>query len=132
MISGALTRPEIIEGTYSTNGSVLSGISNTDSTISGSLTAPSSIEAELSTKNIADISGDLSNASALVGELDIVSSSDIPPYTGDYVVTPKANDVQTLETRGKLMGDDVTVLQVPIYETTNEAGGTTVYIAMEV
>lgn len=52
-------------------------------------------------------------------------------YTGEYIITPKALDETILQTNGKIMGDDVTVLKVPYYETSNESGET-VYIAAEV
>ena len=50
------------------------------------------------------------------------------PYEGPYVVTPLMNNEVVLETTGKTMGDDVTVTKVPYFETSNEAGGYTVYI----
>lgn len=51
-----------------------------------------------------------------------------PIYTGDYIVTPKVIE-QTLATKDKKMIDDVTVLEIPFYETINVAGGNTVFIA---
>lgn len=53
------------------------------------------------------------------------------PYTGDYQVIPKADEDQILPTKDKRMTDDVTVLRVPYYETSNVYGNT-VYIASEV
>lgn len=53
------------------------------------------------------------------------------PYTGEYVVIPKAHEETILETKDKIMQDDVTVRKVPYYETSNQTG-TTVYIASEV
>lgn len=53
-------------------------------------------------------------------------------YDGDYVVTPKAFDPTVLETYDKIMRDDVTVLEIPYYETSNLGGGYTVFIAGEV
>lgn len=50
-------------------------------------------------------------------------------YDGSYEVTPKAWEVQTLATEGKLMLDDVTVFKVPYYETSNVFDGLTVFIA---
>ena len=49
-------------------------------------------------------------------------------YQGEYVVTPLANDQVVLETKDKAMLDDVTVLKVPRFQTSNEYG-TTFYIA---
>lgn len=53
-----------------------------------------------------------------------VVDSDAPEYDGPYEVTPTSQE-QTLDTNGMLMRDDVTVHQVPYYETTNESGGYT-------
>lgn len=53
------------------------------------------------------------------------------PYEGEYIVTPKAFEETILETRNKLMADDVTVLEIPYWETSNP-DGKTVYIAGEV
>lgn len=52
-------------------------------------------------------------------------------YTGEYTVTPLADSSVVLETYQKLMADNVTVEQVPYYETHN-TDGITVYIASEV
>lgn len=51
-------------------------------------------------------------------------------YHGQYEVTPSAHNQIVLETREKLMADDVTVNKIPYYETSNESG-LTVYIADE-
>lgn len=49
------------------------------------------------------------------------------PYDGPYEVTPRLH-VQSLETDGKLMEDDVTVYEIPVTRTTNPHGGQTVLI----
>lgn len=49
-------------------------------------------------------------------------------YSGELIITPKAHEEQTLECAHKTMPDNVTVLKVPYYETSND-DGTTVYIA---
>ena len=48
------------------------------------------------------------------------------PYEGPYEVTPKIT-AQTLDTHDKHMKDDVTVLEIPYYETSHQ-DGLTVYI----
>lgn len=68
------------------------------------------------------------NVAAENGE---TSSEGYEQYTGSYEVTPKAFAAQTLETQDKLLRDNITVGEVPYYETTNETGGTTSYIAKE-
>ena len=56
---------------------------------------------------------------------------DYETYDGEYEVVPAAYSAQTLNTTNKLLTDDVTVTEVPYYETSNEFG-VTVYIADEV
>lgn len=50
-----------------------------------------------------------------------------PTYDGEYSVTPRFYE-QTLETKEKLMIDNVTVEVIPAHEVTNPAGGLTVTI----
>lgn len=50
-----------------------------------------------------------------------------PTYDGSYEVTPRFYE-QVLETKEKLMIDDVTVEVIPAHEVTNPAGGLTVTI----
>ncbi len=57
------------------------------------------------------------------------SDTDFDLYEGPYVVEPEDKPV-VLDTKSKLMGSDVTVKKVPVYETSN-ASGTTVYIGGE-
>jgi hypothetical protein len=56
---------------------------------------------------------------------------DADPYTGSYEVTPKV-EAQTMPTAQKLMAQDVTIKAIPIYNVSNNSGGSTVYIAKEV
>lgn len=48
-------------------------------------------------------------------------------YDGDYVVTPKVVS-QKMETKSKVMSDDVQIKAIPFFETANNSGGDTVYI----
>ena len=45
-------------------------------------------------------------------------------YEGEYVVTSDPNEIQVLETKDKLMKENVTVLTIPYWETSNEFGTT--------
>lgn len=51
-------------------------------------------------------------------------------YRGDYEFTPTV-DGGVLKTAQKLMEKDVVVNPIPTYEVSNDAGGTTFYIAKE-
>ena len=53
------------------------------------------------------------------------------PYEGDYIVTPLARLDQVLATGGKTLDQDMTILQIPYYQTSNPTGDT-VYIGSEV
>lgn len=52
-------------------------------------------------------------------------------YQGAYEVRPDVAE-QLLDTAWKLMTDDLMVHKIPYFETSNNSGGTTVYIADEI
>lgn len=51
-------------------------------------------------------------------------------YNGSYEVIPKV-DSQTLETKEKIMADDLEISSIPYFETSNQYGYT-IYIGTEV
>ena len=53
---------------------------------------------------------------------------DYDEYTGQYQVTPLPYVEQILRTRNKVLKYDVTIEEIPYYETSNDAGGYTVII----
>ena len=71
------------------------------------------------------LSGSIRPAANLVGKVAITVDHEY--YVGEYDVTPKI-EPQVLETRDKLMSDDVTVKGIPFYEVSNPQGGTTFII----
>jgi hypothetical protein len=74
--------------------------------------------------------GSICNKSSLDGEIGISTSGVTEQYSGEYTVTPKIEQ-QVLNTKQKVMTDDLTVKGIPTYETSNDAGGTTFFIAKE-
>lgn len=78
------------------------------------------------------MSGSMGIIENLIGKVNPSSDLKTPIYNGEYTVTPKAFKEQTLKTNGKKMINDVTIKEVPYYETSNTDGGETVYIAGEV
>ena len=89
----------------------------------------------------ADISFRLNSGNQLMFESSVSSpirlefsngggSTDADIYDGTYVVTPRPFE-QVLPTQDKLMADDVTVKQIPYFETSN-VQGTTVYIGSDI
>lgn len=71
------------------------------------------------------LSGSIRPNANLIGR--VAMSVDHEYYIGEYDVTPKIKS-QVLETRDKLMSDDVTVRAIPFYEVSNPQGGTTFII----
>lgn len=53
------------------------------------------------------------------------------PYAGSYEVTPRV-DAQTLATKQKFMQEDLTIKEIPFFNVSNTAGGSTVYIGREI
>lgn len=64
------------------------------------------------------------------GQFQVVT--DTPVYEGTYVVTPSAEEAQTLLTAHKMMLEDVKVEKIPYAEVSNNSGGTTATIGNEV
>ncbi len=60
------------------------------------------------------------------------AACDLPKYNGTYEVTPLANEETTLKTAQTFMDSDVTVKQIPYFQTSNTSDGETVYIGTEV
>lgn len=59
-----------------------------------------------------------------------IGTGTLPPYEGEYVVTPRKVD-QILETNDKRMTDDVTIEAISYIEVGNLGGGTTATIGFE-
>lgn len=57
--------------------------------------------------------------------LQTVPISDV--YAGPYTATPSARE-QVLPTAKLIMSDDLTIKEIPFFEVSNTAGGSTVYI----
>lgn len=53
------------------------------------------------------------------------------PYDGEYDITPKVSAPVVLQTEGKVMKKDVTVLKIPQFEVSNPEGGKTLIIGDE-
>lgn len=73
---------------------------------------------------IQTITGFLSAQASIQGSLTVPRYVGAETYDGPYEVTPKSFVAEVLSTRNKLMNDDVTVLKIPTYETSNEYGKT--------
>lgn len=63
-----------------------------------------------------------------VDGLQIVTTSDLPPYEGPYTVDPLAKSATVLQTKGKSMADNINVNKIRQLEVSNTAGGNTLII----
>lgn len=67
----------------------------------------------------------------VIAENEDEPSEEHDHYTGTYSVTPKAFQTQTLETADKMLSEDIVIGEIPYYQTSNNSGGITSYIAKE-
>ena len=66
-----------------------------------------------------------------VRNVEVVHTGIPPAYTGPYDVTPASYLDQTLETKDKLMGDNVRVQKIPSFLVSNPQGGNTFIVGEE-
>lgn len=60
--------------------------------------------------------------------LQIIKTTDLPPYEGNYSVDPLAKAEIVLPTKNKNMTDDITIKKIRQLEVGNTAGGNTLII----
>lgn len=77
------------------------------------------------------LTGKLSETTPVIGVVSVGSAFVPDIYDGDYIIVPKADEEQELQTKDKLLKENVTVKAVPYYEVSNLTGNT-VFIASEV
>lgn len=56
------------------------------------------------------------------------SGTPYPIYEGPTTITPEAYEMQILQTEKKSVLENIVVLPIPYFETSNPQGGNTVYI----
>lgn len=66
----------------------------------------------------------IANINVDFGEFQVIHISDSEIYGGPYVVSPKGSSSQILQTKNKLMTDDVTVNKIRSFEEINSSGYT--------
>lgn len=69
----------------------------------------------------------LTPAGVMVGVIHQPGVAELDPYEGSYEVTPK-EEAQVMYTAGKHMVENTTINAIPIFNVSNTAGGSTVYI----
>ena len=75
----------------------------------------------------------VSVSATIQGELSIaaMNTNADPEYEGSYNVISKVNESVVLSTKDRALRDNVTVLAIPQFEISNDAGGSTLIIGRE-
>ena len=117
-----------IEGQISTN-SELSGQIEQPLELKGTIYAEQNLKGTVNSKD--SLVGTINSVQQLMGkiEMPIINNQDIPEYSGKYTVVPKVTS-QTLPTKEKILHENILILEIPYYETSNESGKT-IYIGGE-
>lgn len=89
------------------------------------------VNVSTNSNNIIDVSVNNSSLNVNIGKYAIIFE-DAEEYDGEYVVIPKAGIDVELNTSKKFLKNNIIVKEIPYYETSNSAGGDTVYIGSEV
>lgn len=95
--------------------------------LSGKIAEIEQIKGKIESK--INIIGAISLNNVLKGTLTIGGSGSYQEYSGSYEIIPKPT-AQTLKTTNKLMRQDVEIMSIPYFETSNVYGNT-VYIGSE-
>jgi hypothetical protein len=123
-IIGNISPTKKINGEALPSNSKVDGkIANKKKKISGNISPVGTINGNVLSKR--KISGNITYGNGS-------SDPSAPVYYGEYEVTPLAFEQTVLNTSNKLMKKNVTVKEIPYYETSNLGGGVTVYIAGQV
>lgn len=99
------------------NSTVLIGELGTKASIVGDIESGATILGDISTR-------------CIIGEVEVapisIIQTDAEQYDGNYEVTPTSQQ-QTLQTKDRLMNDDIEIKPIPYYDVSNEFGRT-IYI----
>lgn len=119
------------------NGVTLTGVINSSSELvgtiqsthflCGTINSTPTITGTISGGRVGNLQGVIQSNGTITGKIAIRGVEET--YNESYVVTPKVYP-QSLHTKNKLMKADVSVLEIPYYETSN-LSGKTVYIGGE-
>lgn len=115
---------EKITGFVSSNSSIRGGLA-TGVTVNG-VTCSISITPSIDVSDQLDVTASVQDAISITGVVGYpinVIVPEYPQYEGDYEVTPAKRDL-VLETKEKLMVDDITVHPTPASEVSNVYGTT--------
>ena len=119
-MSNVIATQKSMTGTISNKLQVSAIVSEPDQ-ITANINIDGTITGTVSNKLL--VSASISEANKVTANLnfpEVVINSNI--YDGEYVITPSTDTDQVLETKHTYLDDNVTVLKIPTYETSNEVG----------
>lgn len=67
---------------------------------------------------------DQNGLTAHFGEVINATEQRLPDYEGEYTIKPLANISKILQTKDKSLNENIVVLEIPVYEVSNEYGTT--------
>lgn len=109
------------------NSSELVGTIQSTHFLRGTINSIPTITGSISGGRVGNLQGVIQSSGTIVGNIAIGGPEET--YKGSYIVTPKVYP-QSLPTKNKIMKSDVSILEIPYYETSN-LSGKTVYIGGE-
>lgn len=121
-LTGSLSKINTIQGTLVPIKNLNGALSSVNNQLTGVL-----VSTNTNNRLIGILKKQFNN---LNGVLSVPPEVPTEIYNGEYTITPKPFNEQTLETAGFKMKHDVVVSEIPFYETSNESGYT-IYIGGE-
>lgn len=118
-LKNILAEQQQLKGSLFSLPKISSTIKNKKEQIQGTLTLKGSLNGSLNKK--IETKGVLAESHTYTGEVKIPYSKNYNIYQGPTEIIPTFS-VQMLETEGKVLNNNITVLEIPVYQVSNEYG----------
>lgn len=92
---------------------------------------PLEVKVDVSIDNEINIEAVQDESIEMTLDVAIVEGTGGEPYEGEYIITPLPYQETILQTKDKILSEDIRVLEIPYFETSN-VSGLTIYIGSEV
>lgn len=113
-INAQFNKTNNINGFFNANNKIV-GVINNNNNLNGKIKNNNVINSALKTNTNANYKSTLSN------------SNNLPNYMDEYDITPTATSSKILNTKNKILKNDIIIEKIPYHETSNEYGYT-IYI----
>lgn len=115
---GVIDNNNILDGVISNQAQLVGLVQSIE--YKGSIVACGNLIGLVSANN--PLVGVISNQSQLIGKIQIAEHASYEPYRGDYEVCSVCDCDQVIETKNKLMLDNMVINKIPYAEVQNESG----------